>query len=204
MKRMLILSVLVVLGVLMIYGCKHGPRIVLEEYEEEQARKGGCIDSTDYVFVEETEHCLRTRGVVHGQELLCTIANASTNDIVYIKPEFGFHYSILYRNAAGKIVTFHSPCLVGFNGIREIGILGRQDPRYFSLNYNHAVQFKIDLPVDCVVLMAVSVDFKYMQFSELLECKSLSEFAERYYLGHSHGSLRIRLVSKDARNVQAD
>ena len=123
---------LVVLGVSMIDGCKHGPRIVLEDYKVEQARKGGRIDSSDYVFVEETKHCLWTRGVVHGRELLCTIANASTNDVVYIKPEFGFIYSILYRNTAGEIVTFHSPCRAGFNGIREIGVLGRQEPSYFS------------------------------------------------------------------------
>lgn len=199
MKHILIYSVLVVLGFSMIVGCKHGPRIVLEDYKAEQARKSGRVDSSDYVFIEESKHCLWTRGVVRGQELLCTIANASTNDVVYVKPEFGFPYAILYRNTAGGIVTFHSPCRAGFNGIREIGVLGGQDSRYFSLHYNHAVRFKIDLPADCVALMAVSVDFKYMHYNELTECKSLSEFAERYYLGHSHGFLRIHLISNDAR-----
>ena len=184
------LFVQILLSLQMVAGCKSVSRKISIS-EGRQVRR---LDS----FL-RADDCIWTQGVVQGRELSCTIVNASTNDIVYLMSDSDLFYTLSYRNRVGGIVEYYSPVSVGFDGLRAIGVLSGQDPRHFSPCHNHAFHFKIKLPDDCTDVIAASVDFGYLQFSELSQERlgSIKDFLEGFYRRHKSCLKSIRLIKDE-------
>lgn len=144
----------------------------------------------------KVDDCILTQGIIRGRELSCKIVNASTNDIVYLKLDGGIFHAISYRNREGGIVEYDSPICVGFDGVKEIGVLSGQNPKYFSPYYNHAFNFRIKLPSDCVDIISVSVDFRYLYLDEFSQskCRSIKELVELFNCRNRSSLKSIRVI----------
>jgi len=188
----LLLCVQMFIFLVMVVGCKNVSHC---------ASKGGLTKARmnqGWYFnsFQKVDDCIWTQGVVRGRELSCTIVNASTNDIVYLKPDGGRFYTIIYRNREGDVVEYNSPVYAGFDGVKEIGVLSGQNPRCFSPYYNHASHFRIKLPVDCTDIVSVSVDFGYLYFDEISQskCRSIKEFIELFHYRNRSNLKSIRVI----------
>ncbi len=147
------------------------------------ALSGCCSLNTDELiskFVEESKDSIwfkdcETNGILraayHFSEdgITVYLANCSDSDLIVNMSEGTYCYAVKYKTRKGEVDYHMSPLVMGLNSMSNLVILWKipkNDPRT-AFDHKSSISFTINMPNDCVEIIAVSVSVTYLNVCDL-------------------------------------